>query len=103
MPSDEPTPEEEEEKLNLTILIKADGYTISKKGAPFKEIPKAGEEYDVKTLSDQLKQIHAEHGEDAREVQVTSEDKIPYQELITVMDTCLEHGLDGLAVAGVDA
>lgn len=103
MPSDEPPPEDDTEKLNLTVLIKADGYAVSKKGAVFKDIKKVGEEYDTKTLSETLKQIHTEHGEDARQVQVTSEDKISYQELITVMDICLDNGLDGLSVAGVDA
>jgi biopolymer transport protein ExbD len=104
LPSDEPTPpQEQEEKLNLAVLIKVTGYTVTKKGQVVKEIERRGEEYDTKTLSETLKQIYAEHGEDAREVQVTSEDKVSYQELITVMDICLEQGMDGISVAGVDA
>lgn len=101
LPSDEPTPPPEEEKLNLTVLIKSSGYTVSKKGAVVKEIEKKGEEYDITTLSEILKQVVAEHPEN-HDVTVTSEDKVPYQELITVMDTCLIHKLDGISVAGVD-
>ena len=104
LPTDEPTPpQDQEEKLNLAILIKQTGYTVTKKGQVVKEIERRGEEHDNKTLTETLKQIYAEHGEDAREVQVTSEDKVPYQELITVMDICLEQGIDGISVAGVDA
>ncbi len=102
LPSDEPTPPPEEEKLNLTVLIKASGYTVTQKGTVVKEIEKKGEEYDSKALSDVLKNVVAEHPEN-HDVTVTSEDKIPYQELITVMDICLQHKLDGISVAGVDA
>jgi biopolymer transport protein ExbD len=84
------------------VLIKGSGYTVTKKGAVIKEIEKKGEEYDSTTLSEILKQVRAEHPEN-EDVQVTSEDKVPYKELITVMDLCLKHKLTGIAVAGVDA
>lgn len=102
LPSDEPTPPPEDEKLNLTVLIKASGYTVTKKGAVVKEIEKKGDDYDATTLSEILKQVRAEHPEN-EDVQVTSEDKVPYKELITVMDLCLKHKLTGISVAGVDA
>ena len=102
LPSDEPTPPPEEEKINLTVLIKASGYTVTKQGVVVKEIERKGEEYDSKALSEVLKNVAAEHPEN-HEVTVTSEDKVPYQELITVMDLCLQHKLDGISVAGVDA
>jgi biopolymer transport protein ExbD len=102
LPSDEPTPPPEEEKINLTVLIKASGYTVTKKGTVVKEIERKGEEYDSKALSEVLKNVAAEHP-DNHDVTVTSEDKVPYQELITVMDLCLQHKLDGISVAGVDA
>jgi biopolymer transport protein TolR len=102
LPTDEPTPPPEEEKINLTILIKASGYTVTKKGTVVKEIEKKGEDYDSKALNEVLKAVVAEHP-DNHDVTVTSEDKVPYQELITVMDTCLQHKLDGISVAGVDA
>lgn len=102
LPSDEPTPPPDEEKLNLTVLIKGSGYTVTAKGAVIKEIEKKGDEYDSTTLGEVLKQNRAEHPEN-EDVQVTSEDKVPYKELITVMDLCLKHKLTGIAVAGVDA
>ena len=102
LPSDDPTPPPDDEKLSLTVLIKASGYTVTKKGAVVKEIEKKGDDYDAKTLSEILKQVRAEHPEN-EDVQVTSEDKVPYKELITVMDLCLKHKLTGISVAGVDA
>ena len=51
LPSDEP-PEQEEEKLNLTVIIKGSGYTVQKKNAVVKEIEKQGEDYDTETLSE---------------------------------------------------
>lgn len=100
LPSDEP-PEQEEEKLNLTVIIKGSGYTVQKKNAVVKEIEKQGEDYDTETLSEVLKQVVAEHPSN-NEVTVTSEDKIPYQELISVMDLCLDYKLDAISVSGVD-
>src|SRR5688572_3857707 len=102
LPSDEPTPPPEEEKLNLTVLIKASGYSVMKKGAVVKDIEKKGDAYDSNTLNEILKQVRAEHPEN-EDVTVTSEDKVPYKELITVMDLCLKHKLTGISVSGVDA
>lgn len=100
LPSDEP-PEQEEEKLNLTVIIKGSGYTVQKKSAVVKEIEKQGEDYDTETLSEVLKQVVAEHPSN-NEITVTSEDKVPYQELISVMDLCLDFKLDAISVSGVD-
>jgi len=35
-------------------------------------------------------------------VTLKSEDTVPYQELITVMDICLIHKLEGIQVSGVE-
>ncbi|MEO1227734.1 MAG: biopolymer transporter ExbD [Myxococcota bacterium] len=103
LPSDEPPPEQEEEKLGLNIIIKSTGYSVTKKGGQvIKEIETVGEGYDVKALGEVLKQVQVENPENA-EVIVTSEDKVPYQELITVMDVCIDNGLEGIQVAGIDS
>ena len=99
---DQPPPPPDEEKLNLTVLIKASGYSVTAKGAVLKDIEKKGDVYDSTVLSEVLKQSRAEHPEN-EDVQVTSEDKVPYKELITVMDLCLKHKLTGISVAGVDS
>lgn len=101
LPDDSQPPPEDEEKLGLTVLIKDSGYSVTRKGAPEKQIAKKNDEYDVAALSEELKTVRAEHPENA-DVTVQSEDKVPYRELITVMDVCLEHELKGISVAGVD-
>lgn len=101
MPSDDPTPPPEEEQLNLAVLIKGSGYQVTKKGAVVKEIQMKGESYDSEALSAALKAVAAENP-DNHDITVTAEDKVPYQELITVMDICLENNLKGIAVSGVD-
>jgi biopolymer transport protein ExbD len=103
MPSEDSTPPPpDEEKLSLTVLIKSSGYTITKKGGTvIKEIETKGEDFDVVTLGETLKQVRAEHPEN-KDVQVTCEDKVAYEELIRVMDECLKNELTGISVAGVD-
>ncbi|MGF1509106.1 MAG: ExbD/TolR family protein [Myxococcota bacterium] len=99
-PSEEPPPEEEEQ-LNLSLLIKSSGYTVSAKNAVIKDIEKVGESYDLDALSEVLKQIKTEY-QSNKDIIVTSEDTVPYQELITVMDLCLDLELDGISVAGLE-
>lgn len=103
LPSDEPPPEQDEEKLDLNIVIKSTGYTVTKKGGQVvREIEKmADDTYDTAALSDLLKELQAEFPTN-EEVTVTSEDKVPYQELVSVMDVCLEYDLQGISVAGID-
>lgn len=98
---DEPPPPEDEKKLNLTVLVKENGYTVSTRGAVVKEIEKKGDAYDVTTLAETLKKIKDENPENS-DIQVTCEDKVRYQELISVMDVALEHKLAGISVGGVD-
>jgi len=99
--SEEPQQEQDKEKLNLTVLVKASGYTVTRKGTVMKEIEKKGDAYDTTALGETLKQARSENPEN-EEVIVTCEDKIPYQEMITVMDLALEHKLTGISVQGVD-
>jgi biopolymer transport protein ExbD len=89
------------EALRLSVLIRSTGYTVSSGESLMKVIAKSGEAYDTASLGEVLAKIRAEHPEN-RDVIVSCEDKVPYQELITVMDTCLQHELTGISVAGID-
>jgi len=102
LPSDEPPPEQEEEKLDLNIIIKSTGYSLTKKGGQvIREIEKTGDEYDTEALTEELKKVVVDNP-DTHEVTVTSEDGIPYQELVIVMDVCIDQKLEGISVAGID-
>ena len=101
--SDEPQQEKpDEQKLNLTVLIKSTGYSVMAKSAVVKDIEKKGDAYDSAVLSEVLKQ-QRDLNPSNEELIVTCEDKIPYQEMITVMDIALEYKLTGISVQGVDA
>ena len=99
-PSEEPPDEPEEEKLKLTVLIKSTGYTVTTKGKIVKEIEKKGDEWDTATLDEALKGVVAEHPSN-HDVTLTTEDTVPYNQLILVMDLCLGHKLEGISVSGV--
>lgn len=98
---DDPPPEPEEEKLNLAVLVTSTGYKITARNVEPIEIAMKGEMYDRESLAKELQKIRAAHP-DNEDVQVTCEDKVNYQELITVMDVALENNLKGISVAGVD-
>lgn len=100
LPSDEPPPEEEEEKLSLRILIKADAYVVTSKKGHNETIERTSDDEANRTkLSELLEKIKTEHP-DNKEVTVASEDDVPYQELVTVMDVCVTAELRGISVAG---
>ena len=100
LPSEEPPEEPEEEQLKLTVLIKSTGYTVTTKGKIVKEIEKKGDEWDPDTLNETLKNVVAENPSN-HDVTLNTEDTVPYEQLITVMDLCLEHKLEGISVSGV--
>lgn len=102
----EPAPEQggdvrTQEELDLTIVVKASGYTVTTRGAVVKEIEKHGEAYDVASLAGTLERQRAEHP-DNHDVVVVCEDEIAYEDLVHVMDTALEHELTRIAVRGLD-
>lgn len=101
MPSPDEPEDKDEQAIQLTVIVKANGYTVTKKGAVVRDIEKKGDAWDNSTLGEVLKGVVAEHP-DNHDVIVQSEDSVPYQELITVMDLCLTHRLEGISVSGVD-
>ena len=98
---DEVPPPDDTEQLNLTVTIRQAGYTVSTKNVAFKTIEKSGSDYDAATLKEVLKKVVEEHA-DNRDVTITSEDNVPYEELIRVMDVCLDNKLDGISVNGAE-
>jgi biopolymer transport protein ExbD len=50
----EDTPTRPDERLDLTVLVKSTGYTVSTRGTVLREIARKGEAYDVATLGETL-------------------------------------------------
>jgi biopolymer transport protein TolR len=101
-PSSDPSRVPPDVNTRLTVLIKASGYVIARADTLPVEIADKGETYDTTTLGHALSEIHNEHRGNVN-VEIVSEDRVPYRELITVMDTCLKIGLTDISVAGVDS
>jgi biopolymer transport protein ExbD len=88
-------PAAETDEDELRVLIKTTGYAVVDR-ASTDEI--AGHDYSK--LTQRLTTFRSEHPE-SRKITVSSEDRVPYQELITVMDVCLALGLDQISVTGL--
>jgi len=90
----------QEPPLKVTIHIRGNGYYFIK-NADLKEMPKSGEEYPTKALSDALKALRAEVTEqDLNSITVMSDDNIQYKQLVQVMDICLQYKFDAITVSG---
>jgi biopolymer transport protein ExbD len=79
-------PKPVEPKFRLEIIIRQDGFELSDGKQVIGTIPKASNANDLKALTDRVLAVKREHptSEDAS---VLSERKIPYDEIVQVMDT----------------
>jgi biopolymer transport protein ExbD len=78
-------PKPVEPKFRLEIIVREGGFELSDGKQVISTIPKASGEYDLNALADRVLAMKREHptSEDAS---VLSERKVPYDELIQVMD-----------------
>jgi biopolymer transport protein TolR len=90
----------------VTLAVGERGFNLStSQGASF-DIPNLGREpdgkvrFDMKALSERLKQLKSDYPE-AASITVSAEDTVHYGGLIQVIDACLGAGLVAIAVTGV--
>jgi biopolymer transport protein ExbD len=78
-------PKPEEPKFRLEIVVRQEGFELSDGKQQIGTIPKASGAYDLNALSERVLAVKREHptSEDAS---VLSEPKVPYDQLIQVMD-----------------
>jgi len=100
----EPPAGEQQKALLVTLAVSERGMNLSTTAGLSVDIPveRVGAELhqDLKVLGDKLKQLRADYPE-ATAVTVSSEDTIPYGELVQVIDTCVGQGLVSVSVTGV--
>ena len=74
-----------EPKFRLEIIVRQDGFELSDSKQTLGTIPKVNGAYDLNALSERVLAVKREHptSEDAS---VLSEPKVPYDELVQVMD-----------------
>ncbi len=89
------TIEVQEDAPKLKVLIKAQGYSVQQSG-------QNKSANDLDTLQRHLLAFSTENP-GAKGVSVISEDDVPYESLIQVMDLCLQLGMKDISVGGLDS
>jgi biopolymer transport protein ExbD len=92
---------DEEEPVRASILIQENTIWVGlSRINDFRQIAKTSDSYDWKALSDLLKE-HKEstYFTDRDDIEVAAEDKIPYQAIISVMDTAISAGFIDVGLA----
>lgn len=89
------TIEVQEDAPRPTVLIKAQGYSIQQSG-------QKKDANDLDTLHQYLLAFSTENP-GAKGVSVISEDDVPYESLIQVMDLCIQLGMKDISVGGFDS
>ena len=100
----EPPAGEQLKALLVTLSVGESGIRLTTTAGEDSDIPaqRVGTEVhqDLRVLADKLKQLRANYPE-ASSVTISSEDTIPYGELVQVIDTCVGQGLVSVSVTGV--
>jgi biopolymer transport protein ExbD len=74
-----------EPKFRLEVIIRQTGLELTNGNAVFADIPRVDGGYDLKALSEQALSLKHEHP-DVNDASVLSEPRIPYDDVIQVMD-----------------
>ncbi len=102
----EPETTEQQKQLIVTLSMGERGFVLATSAGTSVDIPAMGRgekgeiRFDVKALSDQLKQLKSGFP-DASSITVAAEDTVSYGDLVQVIDTCVGAGLAGISVTGV--
>lgn len=84
----------------LRLSISPSGYRLLGVEPPVSaSIERSGELWDRQQLHAFLRGVRQDHPE-MRRLEVSVDDRVPYEELIAAMDLALSLGLDALSVAG---
>ena len=92
---------DEEEPVRASILIQENTIWIGlSRINDFRQVPKEGDEYNWSGLMDVLKE-HKESSylADREDIEVAAEEKIPYQAIISTMDTAVAAGFIDVGLA----
>jgi len=98
MPGGEPPVATQPSKPAPVLRVTEQGYVLSTPGAPLVEIERQHGAYDVDRLRAQLAAAHAADSE-TRQLTVTPEDGVAYQDIIAAMDVALQTGFPELSIA----
>jgi biopolymer transport protein ExbD len=91
----------DEEKVMASILIQEDTIWVGlSRINSFNQVPKEGEEYNWTALFDLLKEHKdSSYFTDREDIEIAADDKIPYQAIISTMDTAIAAGFIDVGLA----
>jgi biopolymer transport protein ExbD len=96
-------PPPEQKTLTVTLSLTERGFVLATSSGTSTEIPNMGRNpdgtpiYDIKKLTDRLKQIKSDYPDQVA-ITVAAEDSVIYADLVQVIDVCNGAGLTNVAV-----
>jgi len=91
---------EEKSPLNLLVVISEEGITVGGTGGFLPSLLKAEGAYRPERPASLLQAVRDEYPEETK-VTVASGSKIPYEEILAVMDVCRDGGFREIALCGL--
>jgi biopolymer transport protein ExbD len=99
-PGDEPPPADEAEKLDISIAITSQGFTIAGTGQVLPPIPKTADgKYDLTALNQTLRSVKM-HYPNQEDIVLIIEQEIFYEDIVSVMDICRESQFPNIGLSG---
>ena len=83
----------------LTVHVRGDGHFICRKVEEGTNIPKIGETYDYTKLDELMRKDHETYP-DQTMIVINTDDGVPYEEMIKVLDLSRDIGYPQTALAG---
>jgi biopolymer transport protein TolR len=83
----------------LTVHVEADGHWIARKVEEGVKVPKNGEEYDYAKLEELMKKDHETFPAEEMVV-INTDDGVPYEEMVKVLDMSRQIGYPKTLLAG---
>jgi biopolymer transport protein TolR len=83
----------------LTVHVKADGHFIARKVEEGVQVPKSGDDYDMEKLRELMTKDHETFPAEEMVV-INTDDGVPYEEMIKVLDMSRDIGYPKTLLAG---
>jgi biopolymer transport protein ExbD len=94
---DQPPPEQDP-KIKLILAVKPAGYELATSAGERTMIPKNGDAYDAEELIKKLKE-RRELEPNRKDITVTSEDGIRYEDVVKAMDMVVGEGYEAMSLS----
>jgi biopolymer transport protein ExbD len=99
-PGNEPPPADEPEKLDISIAITDQGFTIAGTGQVLPPIPKTADgKFDLAALNQTLRSVKMRYP-NQEDIVLIIEQEIFYEDIVSVMDICREAQFPNIGLSG---